>query len=67
MCALLVQALWKLAKSGIKDAYTAVVAIASAVLSAFFKLSPILIVVICAVVTIIYKRISDKVKGDKSV
>lgn len=61
--ALLTQALWKLAKSGIKDVYTAIVAIVSAVVSVFFKLSPILIVVATAVVTIAYKSISDKVRG----
>ena len=65
VCALLVQALWKLAKSGIKDVYTAIVAIVSAVVSVFFKLSPIIIVVACAVVTICYKFILDKVKGGK--
>lgn len=63
VCALLTQALWKLAKSGIKDAYTAIVAILSAVASVFFKLSPIFIVVVTAIVTIAYKIISDKVRG----
>lgn len=65
VCALLVQALWKLAKSGIKDVYTAIVAVVSAGVSVFLKLSPIIIVVACAVVTICYKFISDKVEGGK--
>lgn len=63
VCALLVQALWKLAKSGIKDVYTAIVAILSAVASVFFKLSPILIVVVTAIVTICYKLILSRAKG----
>ncbi len=66
VCALLVQALYKLAKSGIKDVYTAIVAIVSAAVSVFFKLSPILIVVITAVVTIAYKKIADKARGGES-
>lgn len=63
VCALLVQALWKLAKSGVKDVYTAVVALTSAIVSVFLKLSPILIVVITAVVTIVYKYILSRAKG----
>ncbi len=63
VCALLVQALFKLAKSGIKDAYTTVVAVISAVVSVFLKLSPILIVVITAVITLLYKAILRKFKG----
>ncbi len=63
VCALLVQALWKLAKSGIKDVYTAIVAMIAAVASVLLKLSPILIVVVTAVVTICYKLILARVKG----
>jgi len=65
VCALLVQALWKLAKSGIKDVYTSIVAIVSAVVSVFFKLSPIIIVLVVAVATICYKSILKKVEGGK--
>ena len=63
VCALLVQALWKLAKSGVKDAYTTIVALVSAIVSVFLKLSPILIVVITAIVTVCYKYIQSRVKG----
>ena len=63
VCALLVQALLKLAKSGIKDTYTTIVAIISAVVSVFLKLSPILIVVVTALITIVYKFIVDKKRG----
>ncbi len=63
VCALLVQALWKLAKSGVKDVYTSIVALTSAVVSVFLKLSPILIVVVTAIVTVCYKYILSRVKG----
>jgi len=65
VCALLVQALLKLAKSGIKDAYTAVVACVSFLASLLLKMSPVLIVVITAVVTILYKFILNRAKGGK--
>ena len=65
VCALLVQALHKLVKSGIKDVYTAIVAVISAIVSILFKLSPILIVLVTGVVTILYKYIAEKVKGGK--
>ncbi len=65
VAALLVQALYKLAKSGIKDVYTAVVAVISAVVSVFLQLSPIIIVVVTALITVIYKMIFDKVKEGK--
>ena len=63
VCALLVQALWKLAKSGVKDVYTGIVAILSVIASVIFKLSPILIVVVTAIVTICYKLIFSRIKG----
>jgi len=65
VCALLVQALTKLIKSGIKDVYTAIVAIVSATVSILFKLSPMLIVLVTGVVTVLYKFILEKVKGGK--
>jgi len=63
VCALLIQALWKLAKSGIKDVYTAIVAIASALLSVFLRLSPMIIILVVGVVTVCFKMIVGKVKG----
>lgn len=65
VCALLVQALWKLAKSGVKDVYTGIIAVISAVVSLFLKLSPIIIVMVVAVVTICYKAILKKVEGGR--
>ena len=63
VCALLIQALWKLAKSGIKDVYTGIVAVVSALVSVFLKLSPIIIVLAVGVITVCYKLIMGKVKG----
>lgn len=65
VCALLIQALLKLTKSGIKDVYTALVAIISAIVSILFKLSPIIIVLVTGVVTVLYKFILEKAKGGK--
>lgn len=65
VCALLVQALWKLAKSGVKDVYTGIIAVISAVVSLFLKLSPIIIVMVVAVVTICYKAIIKRVEGGR--
>ncbi len=65
VCALLIQALWKLAKTGIKDAYTAILACASFIVSFFFGLSPILIVILTALITICYRFILNKARGGK--
>ncbi len=65
VCALLIQALLKLTKSGIKDVYTALVAIVSAIVSILFKLSPIVIVLVTGVVTVLYKFILEKARGGK--
>ncbi len=63
VCALMVSSLYKLAKSGIKDVYTGIVAIVSAALSIFLKLSPVLVIVIVSVVTIIYQKILNRRGG----
>jgi len=65
VCALLVQVLSKLGKSGIKDVYTVIVAIISAIVSIAFKLSPIIIVLVTGVVTVLYKFVLKKAKGGK--
>ena len=63
VCALLVQALWKLAKSGIKDVYTGIVAVVTAAVTILFKLSPIIIVVAVAIITALYKTVFNRAKG----
>ena len=57
VCALMINSLYKLAKSGIKDAYTGIVAIVTVVVSVFLKLSPVIIVIAAGIVTVVYKRI----------
>lgn len=59
VCALLVQAVLKLAKSGIKDIFTAVVAVVSFILMFVLDLSPILIVIIAGVAAVIFKAITE--------
>ncbi len=63
VCALMINSLYKLAKSGIKDVYTGIVAITSVLVSIFLNLSPVIIVLAAGVVTVIYKRITNKKRG----
>lgn len=67
VCALIVQAILKLAKSGIKNAFTLGIAVAAFVSSFVFGVSPILVIVVSAVVGVIIKRIVDKniAKGEE--
>lgn len=60
VCALLIQAILKIAKSGVKDVFTALVAVAAFALSFFLKLSPIFVVIIAGVAACIYKGITQK-------
>ena len=60
VCAILLQAIIKLAKGGIKDIFTLVLALVALCLSLFLKLSPIIIVVIAGASGIIYKSIMNK-------
>ena len=60
VCAILFQAILKLAKSGIKDVFTLILALVSLALSLFLKLSPIIIVVIAGVAGIVYKSVLSK-------
>ena len=60
VCALLVQAVLKMAKSGVKDVFTAIVAVVSFVLSVFFGLSPIIIVIIAGIAACVFRAITEK-------
>lgn len=60
VCALIVQAVLKLSKSGIKDWLTGVIAAVAFVLSFFFDVSPIFIIVGAGVVGVIIKTLIDK-------
>ena len=60
VCAILLQAIIKLAKSGVKDTFTLIVALCSLCLSLFLKLSPIIIVVLVGIAGIVYKSSTAK-------
>ena len=61
VCALIVQAILKLSKSGIKDIFTAIAAAVSFVLVFFVKsLSPIVVIIAAAIAGVIFKAICEK-------
>ena len=60
VCALIIQAIFKLSKSGIKDTFTGIIAAVAFVLSFFFKVSPIIIIIGSGVVGVIVKTLLDK-------
>ena len=61
VCALIVQAVLKLSKSGIKDIFTGIVAAVSFILVFFVKsLSPIVVIIAAAVAGVIFKAICEK-------
>lgn len=60
VCALLVQAITKLIKGGIKDTFGLIVAVCSLIVSLVLGLSPIIIVIIAGIAGSIYKNIRDK-------
>ncbi len=63
VCALMINSLYKLAKSGIKDVYTGIIAVVSALVSVVFEISPVIIVVVAGIVTVIYKKITERKRG----
>ena len=60
VCALLVQAIVKLIKGGIKDLFGLIVAICSLILALLLGLSPIIIVLLSGIAGCIYKAINEK-------
>ncbi len=60
VCAILLQAIIKLSKSGVKDIFTLIVALCSLCLSLFLKLSPIIIVILAGIAGIVYKLVINK-------
>jgi len=66
VCALLIQAIAKLIKGGIKDVFGLIVALCSLVISLIFGLSPIIIVLIAGIAGCTYKAITEKNKGTSS-
>ena len=65
VCALIVQAILKLIKSGIKDAFTLGIAIAAFVSSFFLGVSPIIVILVTAVVGVIIKVLYEKLTSKK--
>ena len=57
VCAVLIQAVLKLGKSGLKDVFTWIVGIAAFLLSLFFDVSTILVIIVSAVVAIVYRKL----------
>ena len=63
VCALMGSALIKMFKSGVKDVFTLVIAIAAIVFAFFFKVSNIIIVISAGILGCIYKALSEKRKN----
>ena len=60
VCALIIHAIIKLVKSGIKDVFTLIIALVSFAVSFFLKVSPILVILFAAVFGVVYKAIHQK-------
>lgn len=60
VCAVLVQAIIKIGKSGIVDVFAAIVAVASFITAAFFGVPTIAIIISSGIVGVIYKVIREK-------
>ena len=67
VCALVIQAILKLIKSGIKDALTVGIAIGAFITSFFLDASPIIVILASAIIGIVAKRIFDKADAKKEV
>ena len=65
VCALIVHAILKLVKTGIKDALTVTLAVAAFCASAIFELSPIIIIIVSAVFGVIAKHLIEKINAKK--
>lgn len=63
VCALMVQSVIKMGKSGIKNTFGVIIALLSFCASVFFKVSPIIIVICAGVAGAVYKAVTAK--GDK--
>lgn len=60
VCALIVQAVLKLIKSGVKDALTLGIALGAFAASFFLNVSPIIVIIASAIIGVVAKRIFDK-------
>ena len=60
VCALIVDAILKMAKSGVKGVFTGIIAVVSFVLSQFFGISPIIIVLLSGVAGCVFKYVIER-------
>lgn len=60
VCALLIQAVLKMAKSGIKDLFTGIVAAISFVLSVVFSVSPIIVTILAGISACVFCALTEK-------
>lgn len=67
VCALVIQAILKLIKSGIKDALTLGITLGAFAASFFLDVSPIIVIITSAVVGVTAKRFFDKASAKKEV
>lgn len=67
VCALVIQAILKLIKTGIKDALTFGIALAAFIAMFLLDASPIIVTLISAVIGVVAKRILDKATAKKGV
>ena len=67
VCALIIQAILKLIKTGIKDIFTLIICLVAFVASFILNISPIIIIIASAVLGVIYKAIYDKNSANKEV
>lgn len=65
VCALIIQAILKLIKTGIKDIFTLIICLAAFVASFILKISPIIIIIVSAVLGVVYRAIYDKLSAKK--
>lgn len=65
VCALIIQAILKLMKTGIKDAFTLGIAIGAFLAVFLLDVSPIIVILVTAVIGVVSKRIFDKIASVK--
>lgn len=65
VCAILVQAILKIGKAGLSDWFTWVVAAVAFVLSMFFNITTILIIIIAGASALIYRAVATRAKAEK--
>lgn len=66
VCALLVQAVIKMAKSGIKDLFTAIVAGISFILSVVFSVSPIIVTILAGIAACVFSAVAQKKNNSRN-